>query len=418
MSGRLRAWLGQLWDDLRESTDPSLLGIARFFGAVYGPIDRSSRIDEAWRRMLRRRLPAHVGWRHALGGVTYVLLMVLVVTGVLLSFYYRPSAQEAYPSIQYVVSEVSFGWLVRDVHVWAASLLVVVLLAHMARVFFAAAYKPPRETNWLVGVGLVAVVLAFGASGYLLPWDQWSYWTVTEALDTLGRVPLVGRLGRELLLGDDLVSGATLSRYFALHVIVLPWLLFALVGLHFALTRRHGVAPPVGGAVTGPGVPFYPWHAMRVLTTAVLVVAVVVTVAVLFPRPVGPPADPGQMPESLDATWVAVGVWRSLVYYGGVVAVLGFGLLGVVLAALPLVDRDPERQWRQRPVATGLGVLFAVAVLALWLAGRGLETRGPVLRQAAPAAADTAVPFGGPLERPGPTPIVPAAPDTAARSPR
>ncbi|MFQ6047535.1 MAG: cytochrome b N-terminal domain-containing protein, partial [Gemmatimonadales bacterium] len=237
MSRALVRWLAQTWEDLKESTDASLLGIARFLGLLYGPIDRQLRIDAALRRSLSYRLPPHVGWRHALGGVTYLLLIVLIVTGVLLSLYYRPSAQEAYPSIQHIVSEVSFGWLVRDLHVWSASLIVIAALAHMARVFFEAAYKPPRETNWLVGLLLLVTVLAFGATGYLLPWDQWAYWTVSEALVALERVPLVGGLLVGALAGDEIVSGATLSRYFALHVIVLPWLVFALLIFHYTLLR-------------------------------------------------------------------------------------------------------------------------------------------------------------------------------------
>ena len=187
---RLRPeWLTQFWNDLKASTDAGLLGVARFLGLLYGPIDRHVPIDQSLRKSLSYRLPSYVGWRHALGGITYLLFIVLVITGVLLSFYYRPSPQEAYPSIQYIVSEVPMGWLVRDLHVWSANLIVVALLAHMARVFFAGAYKPPRETNWVIGLLLLFVALTFGATGYLLPWDQWAYWTVTEVLDTLSSAP-------------------------------------------------------------------------------------------------------------------------------------------------------------------------------------------------------------------------------------
>ncbi len=176
------AWLSQSWSDLKASTDTNLLSGIRFLGLLYGPIDRQLPIDQAVRKSLRYRLAPHVGWRHALGSITYLLFAVLVVTGVLLALYYHPSVQEAYPSIQHIVSEVPFGWLVRDVHVWSANLIVIVAMAHMARVFFDAAYKPPRETNWLIGLLLLVVVLGFGATGYLLPWDQWAYWTVTEVL--------------------------------------------------------------------------------------------------------------------------------------------------------------------------------------------------------------------------------------------
>ncbi len=159
MAGRFRRevgqWAAQFWADLKASTDAGLLGILRFLGVLYGPIDARLPIDQAFRKALGYRLAPHVGWRHALGGITYLLFIILVVTGVLLSVHYRPSAQEAYPSLQHIVSGVMFGWLIRDLHVWSASLLVLAVLAHMARVFFDAAYKPPRETNWLVGVLLL-----------------------------------------------------------------------------------------------------------------------------------------------------------------------------------------------------------------------------------------------------------------------
>ena len=118
-------WLSRLWDDFVSSIDASLLGFLRFLGLLYGPIGRRLPIDQAFRKSMAYRLPAHVGWRHALGGITYLLFIFMVITGVLLSFYYRPSVQEAYPSIQYIVSRVPFGWLLRDAHVWSASLLVV-----------------------------------------------------------------------------------------------------------------------------------------------------------------------------------------------------------------------------------------------------------------------------------------------------
>ncbi|NIN12384.1 MAG: DUF4405 domain-containing protein, partial [Gemmatimonadales bacterium] len=236
-------WLSQFWADLKASTDPGLLGVARFLGLLYGPIERHVPIDQAFRKALSHRLPGFITWRHALGGITYLLFMVLVVTGVLLSFYYRPSVEEAYPSIQYIVSEVPLGWLARDLHVWSANLIVVATLAHMARVFFSGTYKPPRETNWAVGLLLLLVVLAFGATGYLLPWDQWAYWTVTEVLNAMSGAPLL-RILASVLRGDVMVSGATLSRFFAVHVILLPWIAFALLLYHFSLVRKHGIAPP------------------------------------------------------------------------------------------------------------------------------------------------------------------------------
>jgi quinol-cytochrome oxidoreductase complex cytochrome b subunit len=397
-------WLSQFWEDLKASTDPGVLGVARFLGLLYGPIDRNLPIDQALRKMLRYRLATHVGWRHVFGGITYLLFIVLVVTGVLLSFYYRPSPQEAYPSIQYIVSEVPMGWLVRGLHVWSANLIVIAVLAHMARVFFAGAYKPPRETNWLVGLLLLFVVLGFGATGYLLPWDQWAYWTVTEVLDTASRVPVLS-LGVYLLRGDVIVSGATLGRFFAWHVIVLPWIAFALIVFHFMLVRRHGIAPPEGTQSSAEGgMRFFPNHLLHAFIVGVWVLAVTFSAAALFPRPVGDPADPFLLPETIVSSWIVVDVSLALIRYLGVWGLSLFTLLGVILALLPLFDRSPEVRWRHRPVAMVIGLLFFGGFLIAWLAGSQLTSAQPSEQMPAGESSEQVVPESVPAESESPDP--------------
>jgi quinol-cytochrome oxidoreductase complex cytochrome b subunit len=241
----------------------------------------------------------------------------------------------------------------------------------MARVFFEAAYKPPRETNWLIGLMLLALIFAFGATGYLLPWDQWSYWTVNRGLELLAGLPVLGAFLTELLRGDVLVSGATLSRYFALHVIILPWILFALVLLHFTLLRKHGVAPPTTPLPEGArGVPFYPHHLLRSLMVSVLVVAVLISLAALFPRPVADMADPGRVPETAQSTWWLVDVGRGLVRVLGGWGLALFALLGLMLVVLPIVDREPERRLRHRPIVAAIGYAFFIGLVAAFAVGR------------------------------------------------
>jgi ubiquinol-cytochrome c reductase cytochrome b subunit len=396
------AWSRRFWEDLKASTDASLLAMLRFVGLLYGRIDTHLPIDQAFRKSLNHRLSRYAGWRQAFGGITYLLFMVLVVTGVLLSFYYRPSAEEAYQSIQHVVSGVTMGWLIRDAHVWGANLIVIAALVHMGRVFFDASYKPPRETNWLVGLLLLFVIFAFGATGYLLPWDQWSYWTVTEGLSVLGHVPLVGGALVEILRGDPLVSGATLSRFFAIHVILLPWLALALLVLHFTLVRKHGIAPPRAvdaedvGADDATGVPFFPHHFLRSLIVGVMVLTLVITFAALYPREMAAPADPSRVPESLASTWIVADVSRALFYYLGAWGFAGFVLLGLVLVLLPLFDRSPERRLRKRPVVASLGVIFFLGFAIAWMAGWQLRSV-PV------ATSGELAPVTQPLAVPGPT---------------
>ena len=378
MLKRFRAWLGQVGEDLRESTDPSLLSSLRFLGLLYGPIDRKLPIDQALRKAWGRRLPAFVGWRHSFGGIAYLLFMVLVATGVLLSFYYRPSVDEAYASLQYISTEVPFGWLVRDVHVWSANLIVLAILAHMARVFFTGAYRPPRETSWLVGVLLLFVVMAFGGTGYLLPWDQWAYWTATEVMDVIRRMPILGGAIAGLLTGDQFVSGATLSRFFALHVIVLPWAAFGLLVLHFVVVRKHGTAQPKGYVETGsPGTPFYPDHLLRMVIVSALVLAIAISLAAVFPRPVGDPATPFEVPGGLVSSWIVVDVSLGLIRTLGVWGFVGFTALGLLLVILPLVDREADTPLRRKPVVLGVGLLFFLGFLAFWAVGRQIDSVPP-----------------------------------------
>jgi len=424
-------WASRLWDDLVASTDASLLAILRFLGLLYGPIDTSLPIDQSFRKALRNRLPSHVDWRKAFGGMTYLLLIILVVTGVLLSFYYRPSAEEAYQSVQHIVSGVTLGWFMRNLHVWAANLVVLAALAHMGRVFFSASYKPPRETNWLVGVLLLFVIFAFGATGYLLPWDQWSYWTVTEGLDVVAGTPLIGGWLAGILRGDPIVSGATLSRFFAIHVIILPWIVLGLLLLHFALARKHGSAPPPGHEETDEerdgGVPFFPNHFLRMAAAASLVVAVAVTTALLLPRPVAAPADPAHPPATLLSTWIVADVSRGLIYYVGGWGLGVFVLLGLGLVLLPLFDRSPERRLRRRPVVAALGVFFYVAFALAWGAGWKLRSE-PISAtgeltpfQQAPVSAPqgASLPSLGPAARPAQPVTPPPAnpPDTTGGAP-
>jgi quinol-cytochrome oxidoreductase complex cytochrome b subunit len=399
---RVRTWLRQIGTDIKESTDASLLAGLRIVGLLYGRIDRSLPIDRALREAWSRRLPSHVGWKHAFGGVAYLLFMVLVVSGVLLSFYYRPSVDEAYHSLQYIATEVPFGWLLRDLHVWSANLIVVALMAHMARVFFAGAYKPPRETSWLVGVLLLFGVLAFGATGYLLPWDQWAYWTTTEVMDAVRSAPLLGGAAASFLTGDVFVSGATLSRFFALHVIVLPWFVFGLLMLHFVVVRKHGVAPPPGFVDRDGGVPFFPNHLLRIVIVSTLVLAIAISLAALFPRPLGDPATPFELPGELVSTWIVVDVSLGLLRHLGVWGFVSFSALGLLLVLLPLVDRGSAVRFRKRPVAAAIGLVFFLGFLVFWALGSRVDSVTPsagvesrILEERAVPAAPASQPAGG-----------------------
>lgn len=355
---------------LEGATDARILTIPRLFGFLYGPIDDRLSLSEAWRASMRRRIPASVGWKHAFGGATYFLCMILVATGVMLSFYYRPSTVEAYASLQYLETEVTFGWLVRHVHYWAASLVVLSVLVHLFRVLITGTYRAPRETTWLMGILLLITLLAFVTSGYILPWDQWAYWTTTDGLDQLSGFPIVGGLMARLFRADEFVSGATLSRFYATHVILLPWVLLLFLSLHFQLIRKHGVAP-VEGLDEAGGEPFFPNHMLRQLVVALVTLAVVVTLAAFFPRPFGAPADPFALPNELPALGLPAAILVGAGRLPGGLGLIGLPVLLVALAVLPLVVQTKEQAFSRRPVAMGLFALFLVLLLVSLFAGLG-----------------------------------------------
>jgi hypothetical protein len=179
-----------------------------------------------------------------LGGMTLFLFGVQIFTGILLLLYYRPSASEAYESVQFIVTQVEFGWLIRNVHSWSANLLIGLAFAHFFSVFFLKSYRKPRELTWLSGILLLFLMLGFGFSGYLLPWDELAFFATKVGTGIAGAVPVVGHFALRLLRGGDDVTGATLSRFYGLHVAVLPAVTTALVALHLLFVQRQGMSVP------------------------------------------------------------------------------------------------------------------------------------------------------------------------------
>src|SRR6478735_4048327 len=179
-----------------------------------------------------------------LGGMTLFLFAVQVFTGILLLLYYRPSSAEAYESVQFIVTQVKFGWLTRNVHSWSANLLIALAFAHFFSVFFLKSYRKPRELTWLTGIVLLFLMLGFGFSGYLLPWNELSFFATKVGTGIAGAVPLIGHFTLRLLRGGDDVTGATLSRFYGLHVAILPAIATALVVAHLLLVQRQGMSVP------------------------------------------------------------------------------------------------------------------------------------------------------------------------------
>ncbi len=334
---------------------------------------------------LRKPVPAHVNWLFTLGSAIAALIGLQIITGILLLIYYRPGADTAYQSIVRIMDEVPLGGFMRSLHVWGADLIVIFLILHMVRVFVYAGYKKPRELTWIIGVLLFTVILIFGFTGYLLPWDQLAYWGTVVATEAPASIPVVGPITREFMLGGSEVGDPTLGRFFALHVVVLPLVLLKLMALHLFLIRYQGISslrrtdepdPTPNEIRAEGGEPFFPYHVLRDLTTTYLVLGLLVSLAILYPADLGDPADPLTTPLGIKPEWYFLPAYQLLKYVPEVVGVQIPPLCIGVLVLLPLLlDRSPERHPKRRLRAIGVGAVVLGLIVLLGLLGHVSETR-------------------------------------------
>jgi ubiquinol-cytochrome c reductase cytochrome b subunit len=204
-------------------------------------LDERTSWRTVWETVFLRKIPK-VNWFYTLGSATLFVAINQAITGILLTIYYVPTPDHAYDSVQYITTQVPLGWLIRGLHHWGASAMIVLVVLHMLRVIIFAAYKYPREVTWFTGVILLLVVVGFGFTGYLLPWDQKAYWATTVGTRIAGTPPLIGDYILRIIRGGSEISAVTLVRFFGTHVWVLPSLLFALIGVHLYLVIRNGIS--------------------------------------------------------------------------------------------------------------------------------------------------------------------------------
>jgi cytochrome b6 len=271
------------------------------------------------------------------GGMTLFLFAIQVATGALLLLYYRPSAAEAYESVQFIMTRVPFGWLIRSIHGWSANLMVASAFAHLFSVLFLHAYRRPREITWMTGVVLLLFTLAFGFTGYLLPWNEVSFFATRVGTDIAATVPLAGDFLVRFMRGGSDVTGATLTRLFGFHVAILPAIATALVALHLLLVQRHGMSVPPSveaRAAAEPGairsIPFLPHFLLRDLFAWTIVVAVLAALSTFYPWELGVKADPfAPAPAGIRPEWYFLWAFQTLKYVPATVA----GVNGEFVAA-------------------------------------------------------------------------------------
>jgi quinol-cytochrome oxidoreductase complex cytochrome b subunit len=233
------------WTEERLNLRQMVGILLNIFPIIYGELDQRLDIKEGLRKLLKKPVPKGLSFWHCFGGMTFLLFVIQVITGILLAIYYKPSAADAYTSVKFITNSVPLGWLIRQNHAWGANLMIITLFIHMGRVYFQGAFKNPRELNWMVGVVLLFLTLGFGFTGYLLPWDQRSYWGTTVGTEVAGGVPFIGKYLLILLRGSLNVTGDTLTRFYSVHVLILPWITALFLAVHFAVVKRQGVAKPL-----------------------------------------------------------------------------------------------------------------------------------------------------------------------------
>jgi len=325
---------------------------------------------DARRVLLDEPIPPGTGWFFTLGSVLLALLGVQLLTGAFLALYYAPTPDHAYDSVRFILSSVP-GRVVRGLHHYGASFIVVAAVLHMVRVVIFGSYKAPREATWLSGLLLLGLILAFSLTGYLLPWDQRAYWATVVTINIARLTPLAGDLLASALQGGAAVGALTLTRWYALHVIFLPAALLLFVALHLALMRRHGISGPVRPR-EGDALPFYPWHAAR--DTAVVAAVLVLLGALAWSGgpPLDAPADPADATYVPRPEWYFLGLFQLLKYFPGRWEIVGAlvvpGLVALLLATLPWLDRAPTRLPGRRRVViaaftTGLAAACVLTAL-------------------------------------------------------
>ena len=306
---------------------------------------------------------AHSIFWYYLGGLTLFFFSVQIATGLLLLVYYQVGEQTSYESIRFITTKVPFGWLVRSMHCWSAHLMIVTLVLHMLSTMMLKAYRTPRELTWITGFLLFALALGFGFSGYLLPWNELAFFATAVGTDSVKAVPWIGDWIMQVMRGGPDVSGHTLYRFFALHVVVLPLSVLAVVGLHLLLIQRQGMAPPMGHqAAKSRGMRFFPDFAMRDLLLWLGGLIVLATLAVFLPYGPGipgvewelgkkanplAPAYPGIKPE-----WYFLWVYQLLKEFpphilgmeGPQAAVALVSVLFGIWALVPFLDRRSRRE--------------------------------------------------------------------------
>jgi quinol-cytochrome oxidoreductase complex cytochrome b subunit len=337
--------------------------VRRWFG------ERLPVTGRQFRELTNEPVPYHLKrWWFALGGTPAYLFIVQIFTGILLAFYYEASPTTAYESVEYITRQVSFGWYIRSVHKWAATLMIVAVILHQIRVFFTGAYRKPREINWIVGMCLLFCTLMTGFTGYSLVYEQLSFWGATVGANIADTVPLIGGFIKRMMLGGASYNQSTLSRFFVLHAAILPVAIVFLVALHITVIRLQGVTEfrfKDEDEETPKTFNFFPDHLYTELIIGLVLMVLLSALATILPATLGPPADPLQTPEVIKPEWFFYVAFRWLKLFSGTAAVLSMGFIVFVMFAWPFIDGWIRKHTRFQEASVWVGIAAALAIIAM-----------------------------------------------------
>jgi ubiquinol-cytochrome c reductase cytochrome b subunit len=361
-------------------------------GQFIEALEHRTGIPGAVEHFLNEAIPDSSGWHQVFGSVAMFLIMVQFFTGIMLAFNYAATPGQAYDSLRYILTEVTAGRLMRGLHHWGASMIIVIVVLHMVQVFLWGAYKKPREGTWIVGVILLLLTLAYGLTGYLLAWDNRAYWGTVVATQIGATVPLAGPYVSRLLASTGDIGVVTFARFYGLHVLLLPPATMILIALHLILVRRHGVTP-VPGDELKPKKQFYPEQVFKDTVAIFIAFAILFTLAIMARVPLERMADPTDTTYIPRPEWYFLFLFQMLKVFEGPLEVIGTVILPTVailaLILTPFIDRGRMVKVRQRTLAMGVVVLAAIGWGGLTLAA---------IRSTPPQTAAASIDFSGPVQ--------------------
>jgi len=324
---------------------------------------------------LRKPLPKHINLLFSLGSLAMFLLLLQAATGAFLALYYSPSPDHAYNAVTYISAEVPFGAFVRGLHHWGASAMVIILFLHLLRVVIYSSYKAPRELTWIVGVLLLLVVLGFGFTGYLLPWDEKAYWATVVGVEIASTAPVLGEVVAKVLRGGTEIGAVTLARFYALHTIWLPWMAFGLVGVHLFLVRYYGSSGTPQNTLEEmkTGKPFYPDQVFEDVVGMLILFLILASAALFVPVPLEDVADPTNADYDPRPEWYFLFLFQLLKYFQGPFEIIGTFVIPTVgillLLFLPFLDKSERAVLWKRPIALTVTSVCVVAIVGLTILG-------------------------------------------------